>query len=198
MKKKGKIMTFAIAGIMTVALGIGTASAFAASQQNAPADALQARQEALAQYIEPTTQEALLEMAKMVGIDTTDMTNEQITDALKAHKAQFEDTSGDLPLAELLDKAAALGIDVSGKEYPEINREVMLKSENPIEKNLGTPADKNAHEEGLKNREEALDNYVEPSEHEALVEMANEVGIDITGMTDNQIKDALKAAKTLN
>lgn len=193
-------MILAIAGITVLTLGIGGFSAFAATGAGEDPAALAVRQEALAQYTEPTLHDALVEMASEVGINIADMTDEQIAEALKAEKAKYEDASGDLPSEELLIKAKELGIDVIGKEYPEINREVALKLNPDNGENLPGAKETSAvsYADALKLRKEALANYTEPTEHEALVEMAYEAGIDISGMTDDQMKDALKAAKTPN
>ncbi|MFC5528203.1 hypothetical protein [Cohnella yongneupensis] len=185
-KKKIKKLS-AIAAIIALTGTVYSASAWASDNGDQPKQE-QAAQGVAQEGTQPAGNEAfarhdkLTGVAKEFGIDITGMTDEQIEAALDAEKLKRgPDQASPEAHASIQDMAKKLGIDTTGMTDSQVKQAITDNRAKDAEQSNGRSIDKNA---------------MTPEQlHQALVEVAQELNIDITGKNDDQIEEALRAYK---
>jgi hypothetical protein len=171
--KRKKFTSLTIICVIALTLLTGTTIAFA--YDNAKAN----RESALAQAPEMTQREALEEMANVTGIETAGMDIEEINNALLEKKQISEARQIANPIPNLADD----------NDMEAFLAELMALNEAYMDRT----SDEDLNE--YRAARVALEEKYPLAARESLLEMAAYVGIDVTGMTDEEINEALGADK---
>jgi hypothetical protein len=165
MIKKKKISGIAAASVMAMILCIGTTSVFASNndklKKNVDAKAIASKE--VRESVQ--THDDLVAIATKLGINTADMSDEQIEAALVAYKLSHQENAN--TTKDLQAIAKKMGMDTKGMSDEQIMAAISEKGKT-LEK--------------------------EPTRAE-LEAAAKTMGIDSTGMTDKQLGAAIKNAK---